>query len=90
MDLFDNLPVAAQVNGAYLAVHGGICRDLQSLDQINQFDRRNEPSEDSMLSDMIWADPMPDKMANNTDFLNNRQRGTSCLYGRKPVVKLLK
>ena len=33
---------------------------------------------------------MPDKIANNTDFLDNRQRGTSCLYGRRPVLKLLR
>ena len=90
MDLFDNLPVAAQVNGSYLAVHGGITRELHSLDQINDFERRQEPSEGTLLSDMIWADPLPDKIGQNTDFLDNRQRGTSCLYGRRPVTKLLK
>ena len=32
MDLFDNLPVSANVNGQYLAMHGGINRDLQTVE----------------------------------------------------------
>ena len=32
MDAFDQLPLAATVNGEYLAVHGGISERLTSLD----------------------------------------------------------
>ena len=35
MDLFDCLPLACVVNGAYLCMHGGISSKMKSLDSIN-------------------------------------------------------
>ena len=90
MDLFDNLPVAANVNGHYLAVHGGINPQLESFEMINSCERRVEPEESTLLSDLIWSDPLPDSMARHTDFKNNHQRGTAYMYGRRPLNKLLK
>ena len=64
MEIFDQLPVAAKVNGTYLCVHGGISHFVTSVDAINQIDRKREPpDEDCLFSDLMWADP-----ASNHDF----------------------
>ena len=57
MDTFDVLPVASIVNGLYLSMHGGISHRLTSVDSINRFERRMEPPDDSLLADLLWADP---------------------------------
>ena len=43
MDLFDHMPVAAIVNGQYIALHGGISRSLENIEDINSIDRIEEP-----------------------------------------------
>ena len=57
MEAFDLLPIAATVNGLYLAMHGGISHRLTSLAAINEVDRRMEPSDETLLADLLWADP---------------------------------
>jgi len=39
MDVFDALPISALVAKKYLAMHGGIAKDLQKLDEINEINR---------------------------------------------------
>jgi len=39
MDSFDALPLASLINGKFLAVHGGISPELQTLACLNQIDR---------------------------------------------------
>ena len=39
MEVFDALPIAALVAGKYLAMHGGISKDLMKIDQINTINR---------------------------------------------------
>lgn len=66
MDTFDNLPVAGIVNGLYLAMHGGISHRLTSLNAINRIERRMEPPDDTLLADLLWADPVKDSKASAT------------------------
>ena len=89
MNLFDNLPVAACVNGQYLAVHGGISEKLESFDHINNFERKLEPDPDTLVCDLLWSDPLPDNLASKNDFVHNEQRGTACMFGMAPLTKLL-
>ena len=89
MECFDMLPVSAVVNGRYLAMHGGISHRLTSLNVINQIERRIEPEDDSLLADLLWADPVKDKRASTTEFAENPERGISCYFGNKPVKRLL-
>jgi serine/threonine-protein phosphatase 2B catalytic subunit len=58
MEVFECLPLAAHVNGMYLCVHGGISDKLQNLSDINLIDRIKEPEDDTLLADLLWADPM--------------------------------
>ena len=71
METFDNLPVAGVVNGLYLSMHGGISHRLTSVEAINQIDRRMEPPDDTLLADLLWADPARGSAALNTDFIDN-------------------
>ena len=58
MDMFDYLPIAACVNGQYLALHGGISDKLTSFESLNTIVRGEEPAYDGLINDILWADPM--------------------------------
>ena len=91
MDAFDQLPVSAIVNGKYLCMHGGISNLLTDIDDINQFNRKIEPTgseEVSLLTDLLWSDPAK-KSEMETDFKDNERRGCSVIFGRNPVNALL-
>ena len=55
------MPIAAIVNGQYLAMHGGISEKLNSLNDINMIDRKMEPDDDTLLADILWSDPARNK-----------------------------
>lgn len=61
MDVFDTLPLAATINGKFLAVHGGISPDMVKLKDLNAVDRFHEPPREGIHCDLIWSDPMEDK-----------------------------
>ena len=90
MDTFDALPVAAMVNGIYMAMHGGISERLTSAQAINEIDRGMEPGDDTLLADLLWADPAGDKLAPSLKYMDNDKRGISVVFGRKPLNRLLK
>mmetsp|Transcript_5759 Transcript_5759/g.6886 ORF Transcript_5759/g.6886 Transcript_5759/m.6886 type:complete len:87 (+) Transcript_5759:235-495(+) len=71
-------------------MHGGISKRLTSLEAINEIDRRKEPEDDSLLADILWADPVKDKLASSTLYKNNDERGISCYFGMPPLFALLK
>ncbi|XP_026191574.1 serine/threonine-protein phosphatase PP2A catalytic subunit-like [Cyclospora cayetanensis] len=56
-EAFDLLPLAASVDGSYFCTHGGLSRELQTLDQIQRIDRRQEPPPDGGMSELLWSDP---------------------------------
>ena len=90
METFACLPVAATVNGKYLCMHGGISPRLTNLDAINLFERRGEPEDETLFSDLLWADPAPSLDADRYHFKVNKDRGISCLFGKTPLKALLK
>lgn len=49
MGLFAALPLAAVINGKFLAVHGGLSPDLNTLADINQLERYTEPLKTGLL-----------------------------------------
>ena len=73
MDVFDLLPIAAVVSGQYLCMHGGISDNITSLTAINQIDRKQEPPDDGILCDLLWADPAEAKHCGK-DYVFNEKR----------------
>ena len=49
-----------------------------------------EPPDDTLLADLLWADPVKDKNASKTTFIDNNERGISVYFGRTPLKALLK
>eukprot|EP01126_Amoeba_proteus_P055882 TRINITY_DN695_c1_g1_i8.p1 TRINITY_DN695_c1_g1~~TRINITY_DN695_c1_g1_i8.p1 ORF type:complete len:500 (+),score=86.29 TRINITY_DN695_c1_g1_i8:46-1500(+) len=57
-ELFCLLPVAHVIGGKIFCVHGGISTQPGfNLDMIRTLDRKREPPEGGVLSDLLWADP---------------------------------
>jgi serine/threonine-protein phosphatase 2B catalytic subunit len=63
IDCFQCMPICAVVNNEYLCMHGGISpefRDLKDIDKLNRFE---EPALSGLLCDLLWSDPVEDKVA---------------------------
>jgi|MDSY01.2.fsa_nt_gb diadenosine tetraphosphatase ApaH/serine/threonine PP2A family protein phosphatase len=90
--VFQAMPLAAVVNlesspgGRVLCVHGGISKNVQSLDSINAIDRAAEPARGTPLSDVLWSDPAVAEVAR---FGRNIDRGCGDLYGHSAVQDFL-
>lgn len=89
METFDVLPISAVVNGLYLAMHGGISHRLTSLEAINSLDRFMEPPDETLLADLLWADPAPDRKCSSIEYKSNENRGISVVFGKEPLKALL-
>ena len=57
MDLFDFLPLCALIENKILCLHGGLSPNIQTLEEINQLDRKQELPHDGPMSDLLWSDP---------------------------------
>ena len=89
MELFDNLPLAAVVDGKYFAVHGGISPELQKTEQVDKLNRFQEVPLEGLFCDIVWSDPMADEVANSKEYIDNEERECSYLFGKKPAKKFL-
>ena len=49
-----------------------------------------EPPDDSLLADLLWADPAKGRAALTTDYIDNNERGISVYFGKQPLKNLLK
>ena len=90
MDCFESLPIAADVNGDYLCMHGGISPDLRDKTDIEKINRFIEPPLSGFLCDLLWSDPLDDKDARKIRFEKNAARECSVKFGLEPVKEVLK
>jgi serine/threonine-protein phosphatase 2B catalytic subunit len=79
------LPIAAEVNGDYLCMHGGVSPELDMIEDINKIDRFIEPPLKGFLCDLLWSDPCNDKEARSIKFQKNIERECSFKFGLEPV-----
>lgn len=90
IESFEVLPIAADVNGDYLCMHGGISPEMTSLEDINKINRFVEPPLQGLLCDLLWSDPGSDKEAKTLKFAKNTERECSFRFGLEPVKQILK
>ena len=90
IESFEAMPIAADVNGDYLCMHGGISPDLNTLEDINKINRFIEPPLSGFLCDLLWSDPGADKEARTLKFAKNVERECSFRFGLEPVKQILK
>ena len=89
MESFDMMPLVAVVNQSYLCMHGGISPAIKSLEQLNTVFRFQEIPLEGMITDIVWADPLEDEIADKYDYMENPERQCSVKYGLAPTKKLL-
>lgn len=76
-DLFDYLPLGANIEGRILCIHGGLSPEIKTIDQIRLIDRKVEIPHAGAYSDLMWSDPENiEKWAVST-------RGAGWLFGSK-------
>jgi len=56
-DIFDLLPISCIINNNILCVHGGLSPSINTLDQINIIDRKQEVPYEGAFCDLLWSDP---------------------------------
>jgi hypothetical protein len=56
-DAFSGLPLVAHHPGFIFACHGGVPRNVTSIEQIKQINRRNREFEDPISFQLVWNDP---------------------------------
>ncbi|KAI9316696.1 serine/threonine protein phosphatase 2B catalytic subunit [Dichotomocladium elegans] len=82
MDSFCALPLAAIMNRQFLCIHGGLSPELQTLDDLKNFDRFREPPTHGLMCDLLWADPLEEfgQEKTNEMFIHNNVRGCSYFF----------
>ncbi len=84
-DLFDYLPIAAIVDNKIFCLHGGLSPEIDSIDEINKIDRKQEIPHLGPVCDMLWSDP-------EEEFKGWRQspRGAGFIFGKDVTTKFLR
>jgi len=95
MDAFDTLPLAATINGKFLAVHGGLSPDMFELNSIDALDRFQETPKKGLMCDLLWSDPLEptegEKMGSKKPpFVQNAVRGCSYFYTLEGASRFLR
>jgi len=78
-EIFGLLPLAALQGGDTLALHGGIPRGLESVEDINLVGANTELTEDDSLFELLWNEPVDE----NIDFEPSESGERARTFGRK-------
>eukprot|EP00917_Polyrhabdina_sp_WS-2016_P018986 GHVP01040784.1.p1 GENE.GHVP01040784.1~~GHVP01040784.1.p1 ORF type:complete len:327 (+),score=50.50 GHVP01040784.1:129-1109(+) len=84
-DCFNNLPIAAVVDGRIFATHGGLSPDLRSVDQIKDIKRPTDIPDRGLLCDLLWSDPSDTGQAGWYE----NERGVSFVFGKDVIEHFL-
>jgi len=88
MESFDSLPIAALINGQFLALHGGLSPDMNDYRLIQRLDRFQEPPKEGLLCDLLWSDPL-DESRGRDPFAPNTVRGCAWSFSLTVANKFL-
>lgn len=56
--LFNSLPLAAVINNSVFCVHGGLSRDVRTIEDVMRLNRFSDIPVSGALCDLMWADPL--------------------------------
>ncbi|MCC6010957.1 MAG: serine/threonine protein phosphatase [Desulfurococcaceae archaeon] len=85
LSLFENLPLAAILEGFFIALHGGPPRRvLVSNTWQEALEVGSEKFSDTVLADILWSDPIE----SDSEYMDS-PRGAGVLFGRKITEKML-
>ena len=86
------MPVAAIIDDKILCMHGGLSKELHTINQINDIKRPTEVPESGkiklilgLLCDLLWSDPSEEI---KKDWATN-ERGVSYIFSQNVVDKFL-
>lgn len=85
MNCFSYMPLAANVDNFILCLHGGISEGLVFTDQIKSIKRPITDFQDSLVTEILWSDPIDEP---NVDYKDS-PRGLGRLFGLRPVTNFL-
>lgn len=83
-DLFDFLPLTALIENKILCMHGGIGKDLTSVNQLKSFKRPLDIPDHGLVCDLVWSDP-----SENVIGFGPNERGVSCTFSPKVLESFL-
>ena len=87
-NLFNILPITALISEKILCMHGGLSKDLTSINQLKLIKRPTEIPEKGLLCDLVWSDP--DNLISNKYFIENKERGISFCFSKEIVEEFIK
>jgi serine/threonine-protein phosphatase 2B catalytic subunit len=91
MESFDTIPVGCLVNKRFLAVHGGLSPELETLSDINGINRFSEPPKAGIFCDLLWSDPVEvDSGVTPEKYKANDTRGCSFFFNKEAVNTFLR
>jgi len=85
-EIFALLPLALLHGSGTLALHGGIPRLLENIRAINSLEANTELSEDDVLFEILWNDPIDENVGFEPSPRGDRAR----LFGRKVFEPFLR
>ncbi|MEM3947024.1 MAG: metallophosphoesterase [Metallosphaera sp.] len=85
VDMFAVMPYAAVIND-YLCVHGGIARELKSLQQIEELPKPDVMPENEIAFELLWNDPREELEG----FVPNIRGEGTYFYGNDVTLDFLK
>ena len=85
--VFNCMPIAAIIDQKIFCVHGGLSKDLTSLNDIRNIERPVEIPSYGLLCDLLWSDPNPSSCAQ--DYEPN-DRGLSCTFSVRVLNEFMK
>ena len=91
MESFDTLPLSCLINGKFLAVHGGISPELETLANLNTISRFSEPPRSGIYCDLLWSDPVEAANGKSRErYKSNETRGCSFFFNVDAANTFLK
>ena len=84
-EVFEYLPIACTISSKIFCVHGGLCPDLNSIEQIRGLKKPIVIPETGLIADLVWSDPSP-----QIEYWGPNERGDTISWGYKAAEDFMK